>query len=152
MVLIGVDPHKASHTAVVIDGDEQELARVMVRADRGQVGELLAFAAQFTDRRWAIESAGGLLATAVAAPRDVRLRTVTLEDPAMVLRLLADRHQDLTSLRTQAVCRLHALLAAMVPGGVHKRLSANDAAAFVARVHPDTMIVAARRDMAKDLT
>jgi transposase len=60
MVLIGVDPHKASHTAVVIDRDEQELARSTVRANRGQVGELLAFAAPFTDRRWAIESAGGL--------------------------------------------------------------------------------------------
>ena len=27
MVLIGVDPHKASHTAVVVDDDEHELAR-----------------------------------------------------------------------------------------------------------------------------
>ena len=69
----------------------------------------------------------------------------------MVLRLLGDRHQDLTSLRAQAVCRLHALLAALTPGGVQKRLSATESAAFVARVHPDTMIVAARRDMAKDL-
>jgi transposase len=60
MVLIGVDPHKASHTAVVIDRDERELARLTVRASRGQVGELLAFAAPFTERRWAIESAGGL--------------------------------------------------------------------------------------------
>ena len=193
MVLIGVDPHKASHTAVVIDRDEQELARSTVRASRGQVGELLAFAAPFTDRRWAIESAGGLgfllaqqlvragedvvdvpatlaakvrllgsgrgskndpddaLATAVAALRDPRLRPVLAEDPAVVLRLLADRHQNLTSLRTQAVCRLHALLAALTPGGVQKRLSAKDAAAFLARVHPDTMVTAARRAMATDL-
>lgn len=159
MVLIGVDPHKASHTAVVIDRDERELARLTVRAERGQVRELLAFAAPFTDRTWAIESAGGLgfllaqqlvraaedlidvpatlaakvrllgagrgskndpndaLSTAVAALPDPRLRTVVEEDPAMVLRLLADRHQDLTSLRTQAVCRLHALLAALAPAG-----------------------------------
>jgi hypothetical protein len=36
MVLIG-DPHKASHTVVVIDRDEQELARLTVRASRGHV-------------------------------------------------------------------------------------------------------------------
>ena len=193
MVLIGIDPHKASHTAVVIDRDEQELARVTVRASRGQVGELLAFAAPFTERRWAIESAGGLgfllaqqlvragqdvvdvpatlaakarllgsgrgskndpndaLSTAVAALRDPRLRAVVVEDPVMVLRLLADRHQDLTSLRTQAVCRLHALLAALTPGGVQKRLSATAAAAFLARVHPDSVTTATRREMASDL-
>lgn len=91
------------------------------------------------------------MATAVAALRDKRLRTVVVEDSAMVLRLLGDRHQDLTSLRTQAVCRLHALLAALTPGGVQKRLSATEAAAFLAHVHPDTMIVAARKEVDRDL-
>ena len=32
MVLIGVDPHKGSHTAVVVDRDEKEVARLTVRA------------------------------------------------------------------------------------------------------------------------
>ena len=31
-VIIGIDPHKASHTAVAISGDEQKLAEVKVRA------------------------------------------------------------------------------------------------------------------------
>ena len=31
-VIIGIDPHKASHTAVVIDCDEHELAKIRVRA------------------------------------------------------------------------------------------------------------------------
>jgi hypothetical protein len=31
-VIIGVDPHKATHTAVAICGDERELAKVTVRA------------------------------------------------------------------------------------------------------------------------
>ena len=47
MVLIGIDPHKASHTAVVIDESERELARVKVSADKGQVGALLDFAASY---------------------------------------------------------------------------------------------------------
>jgi hypothetical protein len=34
MVLIGVDPHKGSHTAVVVDREENEVARLTVRADR----------------------------------------------------------------------------------------------------------------------
>jgi transposase len=59
-VMIGVDPHKGSHTAVAIDGDEVELAAVTVRATRRQVHELLGWAARFDERTWAIESAGGL--------------------------------------------------------------------------------------------
>ena len=31
-VMIGVDPHKRSHTAVAIDGDDPELAAIEVRA------------------------------------------------------------------------------------------------------------------------
>ncbi len=59
-VMIGVDPHKGSHTAVAIDGDEAELATSKVRASRRQVDELLAWATPFQQRTWAIESAGGL--------------------------------------------------------------------------------------------
>ncbi len=60
-VVIGIDPHKASHTAVAIDGDEQPVARLRVVADRGQTQRLLAWAEPFgTERTWAIESANGL--------------------------------------------------------------------------------------------
>ena len=31
-VIIGIDPHKASHTAVAIGRDEQQLAEIKVRA------------------------------------------------------------------------------------------------------------------------
>ena len=31
-VIIGVDPHKATHTAVAICGNEREMAKVRVRA------------------------------------------------------------------------------------------------------------------------
>jgi hypothetical protein len=60
MVLIGVDPHKGSHTAVVVDDDEHELGRLKVRADRRQLERMLTVAAPFGERTWAIESAGGL--------------------------------------------------------------------------------------------
>ncbi len=57
------------------------------------------------------------LSTAVAALRNRRLHPVVADDHAVILRLLSDRHHDLTRLRTQAVCRLHAMLANLVPGG-----------------------------------
>jgi transposase len=59
-VIIGVDPHKQSHTAVAICGEEREVAKVTVRATRQQTAKLLAWAEPFEERTWAIESAGGL--------------------------------------------------------------------------------------------
>jgi transposase len=60
-VIIGIDPHKSTHTAVAIDAEERMLARLQLSADRAQTGRLLAWAAPLGgDRTWAIESAGGL--------------------------------------------------------------------------------------------
>ena len=59
-VMIGVDPHKGSHTAVAIDVGEVELAAIRVRSSGRQVGELLAWASKFGVRTWAVESAGGV--------------------------------------------------------------------------------------------
>jgi transposase len=59
-VVIGVDPHKRSHTAVAIDRDEVELATIEVRASVRQVGELLEWATDFEERTWAVEGAGGV--------------------------------------------------------------------------------------------
>lgn len=59
-VIIGVDPHKATHTAVAISGSEDELACVKVRSGGQQADKLLAWAEPFEVRTWAIESAGGL--------------------------------------------------------------------------------------------
>src|SRR5918994_1112777 len=59
-VIIGVDPHKATHTAVAVDHTEAELSRARVRATRKQVPQLLSWAEPLGERIWAIESAGGL--------------------------------------------------------------------------------------------
>ena len=59
-VVIGIDPHKASHTAVAFDEGEDELSSVKVRATRRQVEQLLSWAQPFEQRTWAIESVGGL--------------------------------------------------------------------------------------------
>ena len=41
-VIIGVDPHKSTHTAVSIDCEERPLARLWLVADRCQAQRLLA--------------------------------------------------------------------------------------------------------------
>jgi transposase len=64
---------------------------------------------------------------AIAALRQPGLAVVRREDHAQVLRMLAKRHLELTSLRTQAVCRLHATLMLLKPGGMRRRLSAKAA-------------------------
>ena len=59
-VIIGIDPHKASHTAVAIGCDEQQLSEIRVRATCQQTAKLLAWAEPLGERTWAVESAGGL--------------------------------------------------------------------------------------------
>ena len=60
VVMIGMDPHKASHTAVAVGADEQPLGQVRVRASAVQARRLLEWAAAWPERSWAVESAGGL--------------------------------------------------------------------------------------------
>ena len=59
-VMIGIDPHKRSHTAVAIDGTSEVLGQLRVTADRRQLDRLLAFATRWPDRVWAVENANGL--------------------------------------------------------------------------------------------
>jgi len=59
-VVIGIDPHKASHTAVAVDERELALGEVHVRASAAQSDRLLAWAEQWPERSWAIENASGL--------------------------------------------------------------------------------------------
>src|SRR5690242_11539672 len=59
-VMIGVDPHKGSHTAVAISACEHPLGRVRVRACPSQAERLVAWAVGWPERAWAVEGAAGL--------------------------------------------------------------------------------------------
>jgi len=59
-VMIGVDPHKGSHTAVAIGAAEEDLGQIRVRACAAQAQRLLSWAAPWPERAWAVEGAGGL--------------------------------------------------------------------------------------------
>jgi transposase len=60
VVMIGVDPHKASHTAVAISAAEERLGELRLRASAVQAERLLAWAQAWPERAWAVEGAGGL--------------------------------------------------------------------------------------------
>jgi hypothetical protein len=58
-VMIGVDPHKASHTTVAIGAAEEPLGELRVRACIAQTERLMAWAAAWPQRTWAVEGADG---------------------------------------------------------------------------------------------
>jgi transposase len=60
MITIGIDPHKASHTAVAIDEHETVLSEMTARTSRAQAQRLRSWAEKFDERVWAVESANGL--------------------------------------------------------------------------------------------
>ena len=58
-VVIGVDPHKRSHTAAVVVG-QRALDQLRVPATRSGIEQLQRWARQWPNRRWAVENAYGL--------------------------------------------------------------------------------------------
>jgi hypothetical protein len=59
-VMIGVDPHKVSHTATMVDRRQRELRQITVRAGHRAVEQLLEWVDGVKPRTWAVESAGGM--------------------------------------------------------------------------------------------
>ena len=191
-MMIGIDPHKGSHTAVAIDESEQPLGELRVRSSSTQVVELRSWAKRWPERIWAVEGAGGLgylvaqqllaagervvdiqpklgarvrlLATgatnkndpndarsvAIAALRSTMLVEVVPEDHATVLKLWAKRARDLGRLRTQVVCRLHAVLAELTPGGFSGSISAAQATTLLEKIEPQGAIELARYELAHE--
>ncbi len=189
-VMIGVDPHKASHTAVAISAAEEPLGEVRVRASAAQAERLLTWAAAWPERSWAVEGAGGmghllaqqllgagervldvqpklgarvrLLAAgdtnkndpddarsvAVAALRSPGVRQARGDDHGAVLQVWSKRHRDLGRTRTQVVCRLHAVLCELVPGGVPGAIIAAHAARLLGSITPAGAVEAARCELA----
>jgi transposase len=59
MTLIGIDPHKSTHTATAVAPEtHRELASLRIEATLADYDGLLSWAAQWPNRRWAVENAG----------------------------------------------------------------------------------------------
>ena len=190
VVMIGVDPHKSSHTAVALSVAGEPLGEVRVRASAVQVARLLAWAQGWPQRAWAVEGADGvghllaqqllaagervldvqpklaarvrLLAAgntnktdpndarsvAIAALRSPGVRAARADDHAAVLRLWSKRYRDLGRSRTQVVCRLHAVLCELIPGGVSKAVTTGLATDLLEQLRPSGAVQAARCELA----
>ena len=192
-VMIGIDPHKGSHTAVAVGAAEEPLAKVRVRACPAQAEQLVAWAQAWPERTWAVEGAPGLgrllaqqlvaagervcdvqpklaarvrllqtehtgksdpndaLSVAVAALRSTATREVTADGHAVVLKVWAKRHRDLSRAYNQAACRLHAVLCDLVPGGIPEEITAGRAAKILTQIRPAGAAGQARCELAAEL-
>lgn len=88
---------------------------------------------------------------AVVALRTPGLRDVTVDGELVALRLLSGRRSELVRARTQAVNRLHQLLAELIPAGAQRNLTVTAAKAHLAKVRPRDVAGRARRQIAADL-
>ncbi|WP_405720575.1 IS110 family transposase [Streptomyces sp. NBC_00046] len=60
-MLIGIDPHKSTHTATAVDpGTNRDHASIRIDATLQEYQRMLDWARQWPERRWAIENARGL--------------------------------------------------------------------------------------------
>lgn len=193
VVVIGIDPHKNSHTATAIHATRGDLGTIRVQATRSTTKQLLVWAGQWPDRRWAIEGAAGLgrllaqqlvacgelvvdvpallvskvrlldrghgrktdrldaRAVAVIALERDDLTRVGAEDHTSVLRMLADRRDELTQERRRAVNRLHRHLRDLVAGGAPIHLGAAAAGEILARIRPVGAVAIERKRVAREL-
>ncbi len=60
MITIGIDPHESSLTAVVVRPDGHNHPPIRLVVDKSTPAALLTWAAQWPERRWAVEGATGL--------------------------------------------------------------------------------------------
>jgi len=89
-------------------------------------------------------------AVAVVAVRTQGLRVLAYDDELEVLRMLADRREELTRQRIQTVNRLHRLLSELTPGKAKKDITALQAKAILASVRPRDLAGKTRRRLAAE--
>jgi transposase len=85
---------------------------------------------------------------AVAALRSPGVREARPDDHAAVLKVWSKRYRDLGRARTQVVCRLHAVLCDLVPGGISRPVYAAHAARILQQITPPDAVAAARCELA----
>jgi transposase len=193
LITIGIDPHKRTHTAVVIDEHRRKIGGLAVVASPAMTRTLLRWASAWPTRGWAVEGSDGLgrllaqqlvaagetvvevpptlaararllrtghgrktdgidaLSVAEIAAARHDLRQVVTDGNTTVLRLLADRRDELSQQRRQAVNRLHRHLRDLVPGGAPTSLTAETAAKLLSRLRPTDTVTIERKHIARQL-
>ena len=88
---------------------------------------------------------------AIAALRAPALAAVRVEDHATVLRMLARRHSQIAWARNKSVCRLHALVSELVPGGITKEVVVSQAFRLLESLEPAGAVGRERHRLALEL-
>lgn len=61
MILLGVDPHKSTHTATAVDPvSNQQAGSLRIEASLTEYRRLLTWGRRWPERRWVVENANGL--------------------------------------------------------------------------------------------
>src|SRR5215213_7054409 len=111
VITIGIDPHKRSLTAAALDPHSHLLGQVRVSVTGQAATQLLAWAAAWPQRRWAVESAGGLgrplAQLLVAAGEPVLDVPAKLAARARLLSSGSGRKSDLADACSVATAALH---------------------------------------------
>ena len=90
-------------------------------------------------------------AVVMAALRDRdQLRELSITEDLVVLRLLADRRDELSRSRAQGLNRLHRLMAELIPGGVPVKKSVPQYQTMLAGVRPRELVGRTVRRLAAD--
>jgi transposase len=189
-VVIAIDPHKASWTAVAAGERLQPLAAIRVEVGRAGYRKLRRFASRWPRAVWAVEGATGLgasltarlaadgvdvpaklarrvrmlstghgrktdqadaLSVGIAAHTATRLNTAVVDEATAALRVLTEHRDDLVRARTQAINRLHALLAQLIPAGLPRGLTADTAASALRSIRPRAVLARTLRQAAAEL-
>jgi transposase len=85
---------------------------------------------------------------AVAAMRSAGVQEVRADDHGAVLKIWSKRYRDLGRSRIQVVCRLHAVLGELIPGGAPKAITAARAARVLRAIRAEGAVQAARWELA----
>ncbi|KXO88022.1 Transposase IS116/IS110/IS902 family (plasmid) [Tsukamurella tyrosinosolvens] len=190
MIVIGVDPHKSTHTATAVDsGTNKDLGSLRISADLNSYRELIKWAGQWPERIWAVENASGLghhltqwlvsqaeavvdvPATATARVRELSrggrrkndridaaaaacvafsqgdFRPVGAEKHSDGLRVLDERRIDLVRHKGRLTNQLHALLRELLPGGLDRAFTTEEASDALRRLAPASGADAMRKEV-----
>jgi transposase len=111
VITIGIDPHKRSLTAAALDPHSQLLGQLRLPATSQAGTQLLAWAEQWPERRWAVEGASGLgrgiAQLLVAAGEPVVDVPAKLAARARLLGTSSARKTDLADACSVATAALH---------------------------------------------
>jgi transposase len=111
VITIGIDPHKRSLTAVALDPHSRLLGQQRIAATSQAGTQLLAWAKQWPQRRWAVEGASGLgrgiAQRLVAAGEQVLDVPAKLAARARLLSTSSARKTDLADACSVATAALH---------------------------------------------